>query len=238
MIRPLLRAVLTEKIRNRTPSRVVLHTDWPDWGVFLLSSDAALLQFNYQQRRKMQMVKLRKVTGVIALAGTLLLMGIVGFAQETSTQDQGQGKQERGERGWHRKGGEGRGMRGGEGRGGFGHFGENLNLTDAQKEQMKQIATRYHESFKANRPQGRENRGGGFDAFNGGTFNEAAVRAAAQARANARVEMEVTRARMMSEMYNVLTAEQKAQLAAERQQWQQNRQERRAGRKANPGQIQ
>ena len=43
-------------------------------------------------------------------------------------------------------------------------------------------------------------------------------------------------ARMMSEMFNVLTAEQKAQLAAQQQQRQQKRQERRARRGMNPGQ--
>ena len=182
------------------------------------------------------MVKSKKVIGAFTLAGTMLLGGLVGFAQETSTQ--GQGGQERG---WHRKGGQGKGMRGGRGRdgmrGGFGHFAK-LNLSDAQKEQMKQIATRYHEGFKANRSQGMGNRGGGFDALSGGAFNEAAVRATAQARANARVEMEVARARMMSEMYNVLTAEQKAQLVAERQEREQKRQERRANRTITPGQIQ
>src|SRR5215210_6341757 len=179
----------------------------------------------------MKLVSSKKVIGAITLAGTMLLVGIIGFAQQSSTQ--GQGGQERNGRAWHGRGGkgEGGGMRGGMG----GHFFEKLNLTDAQKEQMKQIAARYHESFKAQRQQGRGERrsGGGFDAFNGGTFNEAEVRAAAQARANAQVEMEVARARMMSEMYNVLTAEQKAQLAAERQEREQNRQERRTRRNAN-----
>jgi Spy/CpxP family protein refolding chaperone len=169
----------------------------------------------------------------------MLLMGIIGFAQQSSTQEQ-RGQQERTERNWHGRGGKG-GERGGDGmRGGFGgRFAEKLNLTDAQKAQMEQIAARYHESFKAQRQQrGGEGRGEGFDALNGGTFNEAAVRAAAQARANARVEMEVSRARMMSEMYNVLTAEQKAQLAQDRQQREQKRQERRANRQAGSGQNQ
>jgi len=187
----------------------------------------------------MKMVSPKKIIGTITLAGTMLFVGVIGFGQQQSS-TQGQGGQERQGREWHRKGDKGgRGMRGGM-RGGFGgHFAEKLNLTDAQKAQMQQIAARYHESFKANRQQGRgERRGGGFDAFNGGTFNEAEVRAAAQARANARVEMEVARARMMSEMYNVLTAEQKAQLAQERQQREQKRQERRANRKANSGENQ
>ena len=169
--------------------------------------------------------------GGLALAGTFALSGVIGFAQQDTTQGNKDhvGRHNGGMRG-DRKGG--RGMRGGFG---GGHFAEKLNLTDAQKAQMKQIAERYHASAKALRGQRRgvDGRKGGFDAFNGGTFNEAEVRAAAQARANARVEMEVQRARMMSEMYAVLTAEQKAQLTAERQQREQKRQERRTRRNAN-----
>ncbi|HEX8492984.1 MAG TPA: Spy/CpxP family protein refolding chaperone [Pyrinomonadaceae bacterium] len=182
----------------------------------------------------MQLTRMKKIIAGGALAASLLLTGAVGFAQQEA--GQGQEGKERGS--WHKRGGGkgGRGMRGGFG----GHFAEKLNLTDAQKEQMKQIAMRYRESARALRQQSgqrREGRGG-FDALTDGTFNEAAVRAAAQARANARVEREVMRARMMSEMYAVLTAEQKAQLAAERQQWEQKRQERRARRQANPAQNQ
>lgn len=175
----------------------------------------------------MQLTGRKKIIGGLALAAAVALTGVVGFAQQQTTQGQGS-NQERGERG-------GRKGFGGE-RGGFpGRFAEKLNLTDAQKEQMKQIAARYREAAKAQRRQGREERGG-LDLFKGGTFDEAAVRAAAQARANAQVEREVTHARMMFEMYNVLTPEQKAQLAAERQQWEQKRQEWRARRNANSGQ--
>ena len=171
-------------------------------------------------------MKLKRIIVGGVLAAIVALAGVAGLAQQTQQQGpDGQGKQERG---WHR-GGEGRGMRGG----GFGgHMFESLNLSDAQKEQLKQIAERYHEGFKAQRQANRGEHRGGFDAFSGGTFDEAAVRAAAQARANAQVEMEVARARMMHEMYNVLTADQKAQLATERQQWEQKRQERRARRQA------
>jgi Spy/CpxP family protein refolding chaperone len=47
-----------------------------------------------------------------------------------------------------------------------------------------------------------------------GEFNEAAVRSAAEARAKIQVEMEVSHARMTSQMLAVLTAEQRAQMAA------------------------
>lgn len=184
----------------------------------------------------------KKLTGGLALAGAIALTGVVGFAQQTG---QSQTDAQRGERGW---GGEGHGGRmgrrgGGEGMGReggvFGRFSEELNLTDAQKTQMQQIAERFRQQTQSLREQGRGEREEGFDAFKGGAFNESAVRAAAQARANRQVEMEVARARMIYEMYNVLTAEQKAQLEAARQQREQRRQEFRNRRnQQNPGQLQ
>ena len=168
--------------------------------------------------------------GGLALAAGLALTGVVGVAAQ---QEQGQGGgQNRAERPW--EGGRGGGRRGG---GPFGRFGAELNLTDAQLEQMRQIEERYRATFRAQ----RENRGqerAGFDPFAGGTFDESAVRAAAQARANAQVEREVAQARMMYEMYNVLTSEQKAQLQAARQQREQRRQEFRSRRGARQGQTQ
>lgn len=182
----------------------------------------------------MRLNRTRKIVAGAALAGSLMLTGIAGFAQQQTTQ--GQDDKARTER--HE-----RGLKGGHGPHGggfgFGRFGERLNLTDAQRAQMEQIAARFRESTKALREQQRAARmGEGFDALNGGTFNEAAVRAAAQARANAQVEMDVARARMMYEMYNVLTPEQKAQLATERQQREQRRQEWRSRRGANQTQPQ
>lgn len=177
----------------------------------------------------MQLTRTRKIVGALAFSAVMALTGVTGFAQQqTTTQDQ-EGSKARGMKRWGGKGFGGR-------RGGLfgGRLAEQLNLTDAQKEQIKQITTRYRESAKAQREQRRDQR---TDGFNGGTFDEAQVRAAAQARANARVEREVARARMMSEIYNVLTAEQKAQLATLRQQREQRMQERRARRNANSGQT-
>ena len=168
-----------------------------------------------------------KIVGGLALAGALTLSGAALAQQQTAP---GLGGDQAG-RHW-KHGGDKGGRRGG----GFaGRFAERLNLTDAQKAQMEQIQARYRESTRALREQARSaDRGAGRgESFGAGTFDEAAVRAAAQARANAHVELEVARARMMHELYNVLTPEQKAQLAAERQQREQRRQERRARRQAN-----
>ena len=61
------------------------------------------------------------------------------------------------------------------------------------------------------------------DELKDGAFDEAAARAAAQARANVHVELDVAHARMMSQIYALLTAEQKAKLAELRQQFEQRR---------------
>jgi Spy/CpxP family protein refolding chaperone len=176
---------------------------------------------------------IKKAISAFALALVVALTGVVVTAQQ-GTQEQPSGSGQG--RGWHRGGGKGhRGMK----RGGFGGHFKNLNLTDAQKAQIEQITARFRESAKARRQQARASRGEGrMEAFNGGTFNESAFRAAAQARANAQVEAQVERARMMFEIYNVLTAEQKAQIAAQRQEREQKRQQRRALRQANPATIQ
>ena len=164
-----------------------------------------------------------KIVGGLALAAGFALTGVVGVAAQEPGQQQGEG-QGRAERQWDR----GEGRRGGR-RGGFGRFGAELNLSDAQLEQLRQIEERYRATFRAGREsRGQESRG--FDPFAGGAFDESAVRAAAQARADAQVEREVAHARMMHEMYNVLTAEQKAQLQAARQQREQRRQSRRGAR--------
>jgi Spy/CpxP family protein refolding chaperone len=183
-----------------------------------------------------------KIVGGLALAAGIALTGVVGVAQQQqqpAPRDDGQG---RAERPWGREGREGR--RGGGGRrGGFGPFGrmaERLNLSEAQLEQMRQIEERYRATFDAQRERrGGDDEGRGrLNPFAGGAFDESAVRAAAQARANAQVERKVAQARMMHEMYNVLNAEQKAQLETIRRQREERGRESRTRRGERQGQQQ
>ena len=112
--------------------------------------------------------------------------------------------------------------------GGFGHRGPGgpgafgplagLNLTDAQKEQIKSIHESFDESTKALRDQMRALHDQDTSDPLSGNFDEAAFRSAAEARARVQVEMEVQQAKMMSQIANILTAEQKAQLAERRAQ--------------------
>jgi periplasmic protein CpxP/Spy len=173
----------------------------------------------------------RKIAGGLTLAALFALTCVTAVAQQQQEPAQGRG---RGERQWGSEGRQG-GRRGGGMHGG-GRF-ERLNLTDAQREQLRQIEERYRATFRAQHEnmRGREQRPA--DPLAGGVFDEAAFRAAAQARANAQVEREVAQARMMHEMYNVLTAEQKAQLEASRQEREQRR-GRRGMRQGQPPQLQ
>jgi protein CpxP len=103
------------------------------------------------------------------------------------------------------------------------HLSRALDLTDAQKAQVKQIEDSLRESTKSLHEQLQKSGGGGpLDGFKDG-FDEAAVRSAAQARAAEHVELEVAHARAMSQIYALLTAEQKAKLAELRQQFEQRR---------------
>ena len=95
----------------------------------------------------------------------------------------------------------------------FGPFGRELNLADDQKTQIKNIQDSFRDSNKALFDQMRALHENQADPMRG-TFDEAAVRSAAEARAKIQVELEVSHARMMSQVLSVLTAEQKAQLQA------------------------
>jgi Spy/CpxP family protein refolding chaperone len=96
---------------------------------------------------------------------------------------------------------------------GFGPFGRELNLTDDQKAQIQKIQESFRESDKALFDQMRALHDKQGDVAPG-TFDEAAFRSAAEARAKIQIELEVSHAKMMSQIFNVLNAEQKAQLQA------------------------
>ena len=145
----------------------------------------------------------KKKSVVIAVAGALLLIvAAVAFSHGHGLQ----GPQRGG------------GFRGGPGpRDGLGPL-RDLNLTDDQKAQVKKINDSFEEGNKALFDQMRALHASEPDPMSG-NFDEAAVRTAAEARAKIQVELEVSHAKMMSQIAGVLTADQKTQLAARRQQF-------------------
>jgi Spy/CpxP family protein refolding chaperone len=157
------------------------------------------------KRRNNMKFNLKKTSVIVAVAAALLLVAAaVAFSHGHMGRHQGP-----------REGG----FRGGPGpRDGLGPILHDLNLTEDQKAQVKKIADSFRESNKALLDQLRASQSNEPDPING-TFDEAAVRAAAEARASIQIELEVSRAKMMSQIAGVLTAEQKAQLATKRQQF-------------------
>ena len=144
----------------------------------------------------------KHASSIAVLTGALLLaLAIVGFSQ-----------------GPPRGGGFPDG-RGGPGQhDGLGPLARDLNLTDDQKSQIKKITDSFAESNKSLHDQLKALHENEPDPFSG-SFDEAAVRAAAEARAKIDVELGVAHAKMMSQIAGVLTTDQKAQLAAKRAQF-------------------
>ena len=145
----------------------------------------------------MRMTKRKIIGGALAFAAAFM-MSVAAFAQHGPGGHRGHG---------------GPGRHGGPGNA-VGHLSRVLDLTDAQKAQIKQLEDGFKESTKGLHEQlGKAGPGGPLGALDGGAFDEAAVRAAAQARANLHVELEVAHARFFSQVYAVLTPEQRAKLA-------------------------
>ena len=170
----------------------------------------------------MKTTNFKKIFGGAALGFAILAGGTVAAnAQETQTQPQTQEKTDKQRK--HRRGGDGfrRGGRMGGGRE-MRAFSQ-LNLTDAQKAQLKQIAESYRESNKTLREQLRASR----------------ESADATQREQLRAQFKAAHEKMRAEMLNVLTAEQKTQLEQlkeqrkqqfeqRKQQFEQRRKQRRA----------
>lgn len=160
----------------------------------------------------MKITNFKNIIGGAALGLAVIAGGATAaHAQETQTQPQAGQKTEKQ---WkHGRGGEGfrrGGKRGMHARGKMRGFGQ-LNLTDTQKAQLKQIHESYRESNKALREQMKAVR----------ESNDAAKREQLFA------QFKEAHQRMRGEMLNVLTAEQKTQLEQLKVQREQMREQRR-----------
>ena len=105
--------------------------------------------------------------------------------------------------------------------GGFGFFAHQLNLTDAQKSQMKDILAKEKPTLQPLMQQMGQSRQQLRQLEMSGTFDEAQVRTLAAQQSQTMTELTVQRARIHSELMQVLTADQKAQLTELLQQRQQ-----------------
>lgn len=144
----------------------------------------------------------------IAFAAVMALAIAVPFAIAQS-------KDAGGQRQRHAEGRE-HGMRGG-GRMAGASF-RNLDLTDAQKAQMKQIRESHSQSLRPLMEQIRAKRQEIRQASESGTFNEALVTQKLSEIAPLEAKLMGERSRLHQETLSVLTAEQKAKLEQSREQ--------------------
>ncbi|HYE72701.1 MAG TPA: Spy/CpxP family protein refolding chaperone [Blastocatellia bacterium] len=151
----------------------------------------------------------------ISTSAVMALALVSPFAQTPSTNNQQTDKQERHAFGRHHK-------RGGKM---FGRLGQQLNLTDAQKAQMKQIGQSYRERTKALREQLQAKRQELREANQGGVFNEALATQKLTESAAIRAKLMGEQFRMRQEMMAVLTPEQKTQLDQLRQEFKNKREQ-------------
>jgi len=144
------------------------------------------------------------------------------LAQSANEQSGSQKPREgKGEFGKHR-GRHGRGMRGAMFR--------QLNLTDAQKTQMKQLRQSYRERTQPLRQELRAKMQELRQANQGGTFDEALATRKLTETAGLRAKLMGERFKLRQEMVALLTPEQKIQLEQMREQFKTRRAERQAKR--------
>lgn len=111
-----------------------------------------------------------------------------------------------------------------------GAFFRNLDLTDAQKAQMKQIRESHGQSLRPVTEQIRAKRQEIRQAGEGGTFNEALVTQKLIEIAPLEAKLQGERFRLHQEMISVLTPEQKAKLDQSREQFKSKWAERRTSK--------
>jgi Spy/CpxP family protein refolding chaperone len=115
------------------------------------------------------------------------------------------------------RGGPGRlggpGGRGGPGGplGAFGPMLERLNLTDAQKDQVRGIVDSHRDEMKTIADRARPAHEALDAAMTADTFDEATIRSRSMEVANVDADMLVLQARVRSEVFQILTPEQQAQ---------------------------
>lgn len=158
---------------------------------------------------------------VLTLAAALAAFGTVSYAQQTSPQqDNSVQKQDKEGRGWRKQGQFGRrGMRGGHG--GFGML-RGIELTDAQKAQIKTI-------MDANRPsegEMQEMKSIMETRRNGGTLTDDQKARIKELREQHRAKFEAVHQQILA----ILTPEQKQQLEQRQQEMKQRRELRRQQR--------
>jgi Spy/CpxP family protein refolding chaperone len=153
-------------------------------------------------------------TKILAVGLGLALAGVLAFSQQVKPVHM-----------------HGHGMMGGDL---LGRFSDVLDLTEAQQAQIKDIRAKEEPAMKPLMDQMFQGHKAMDDLVASGTFDEAKVRILAAQQAQAFQEMTVQKARIDSELVQLLTADQKAKLAAIRQKHEQRMMQHREGPPPEP----
>ena len=160
---------------------------------------------------------MKKLT-VAILSIVLVAMGAMFiFAQQSA--DQTDGKRAFGKRGFGKRGGHGIMFRG-------------IDLTDEQKTQVKQITEASKTNVKPIREQMKANRQKLQELSANGNFDAAQVQAIAAQQGNLSARLIVEKERVKSQIFQVLTPEQRAKAAEMKAKMKERRQNRMEKRKA------
>ena len=93
----------------------------------------------------------------------------------------------------------------------MGYLAKELNLTDAQKAQIKTMIQSQRTTMRPLMQQLTQNRIDTINATSGGAFDQAKIQALANQRAQIMAQLQVQKAQIRSQIYNqVLTSDQKA----------------------------
>ncbi len=107
-----------------------------------------------------------------------------------------------------------------------------LNITDAQKDQIKNIAESHREEWKALADRGRTAHEALRQSVTAETVDEGLIRQRSAEVAAVEADMAVARARVHAEVFQILTPEQKAQAKTLQSQAQERMKQRGRGRGA------
>jgi len=105
-------------------------------------------------------------------------------------------------------------------------LGRQLGITDAQKEQIKNIATSHRDEWKALADRERAARQALNEAVTADTIDEGLIRQRSAEVAAVEADLAVTRARTHAEVFQILTPEQKAKAQELRSQMQERMKQR------------
>jgi protein CpxP len=95
----------------------------------------------------------------------------------------------------------------------FGFFAEYLDLTDAQRAQMKQTLAAEKPALKPLMEQEEKSKQEMLQLIQSASFDEAKAQAIASQESQTHIQLEVQQARIHSELYQLLNADQKTKLA-------------------------